>query len=71
MTETVLLGDVPERNALRLGGERWALRHGEDVLAWGELATACGVAPTRSLRRASGRTISWSWRCPTATPCSS
>ena len=41
----VLLGDVPERNAARLGPERWAVRHGEDVLSWGELAV-------RALRRA-------------------
>lgn len=41
----VLLGDVPERNAARLGAERWAVRHGEDVLTWGELAE-------RALRRA-------------------
>lgn len=34
----VLLGDVPERNAARLGPDRWAVRHGEDVLAWGVLA---------------------------------
>ncbi|MFA7601592.1 MAG: AMP-binding protein [Novosphingobium sp.] len=41
----VLLGDVPERNAARLGAERWAVRHGEEVLTWGELAE-------RALRRA-------------------
>jgi acyl-CoA synthetase (AMP-forming)/AMP-acid ligase II len=41
----LLLGDVPERNVARLGRERWAVRHGEDVLSWGELAD-------RSLRRA-------------------
>ena len=41
----ILLGDVPERNAARLGPERLAIRHGEDVLSWGELAD-------RSLRRA-------------------
>ncbi|HEX8056771.1 MAG TPA: AMP-binding protein [Novosphingobium sp.] len=41
----LLLGDVPERNVARLGAERWALRHGEDVLSWGELAE-------RALRRA-------------------
>ncbi|MCW1431873.1 AMP-binding protein [Novosphingobium sp. JCM 18896] len=41
----VLLGDVPERNAARLGADRWAVRHGEDVLSWGELAE-------RALRRA-------------------
>jgi bile acid-coenzyme A ligase len=35
-----LLGDIPERNAARLGAERWALRHGDDVLTWGELANA-------------------------------
>jgi bile acid-coenzyme A ligase len=41
----VLLGDVPERNAARLGPERWAVRHSEEVLSWGELAN-------RALRRA-------------------
>jgi bile acid-coenzyme A ligase len=41
----VLLGDVPERNAARLGPDRWAVRHGDDVLGWGELAD-------RVLRRA-------------------
>jgi bile acid-coenzyme A ligase len=41
----ILLGDVPERNAARLGPGRWALRHGPDVLSWGELAE-------RVLRRA-------------------
>lgn len=41
----VLLGDVPERNALRLGPDRWAVRHGEDVLDWGTLAE-------RAVRRA-------------------
>jgi bile acid-coenzyme A ligase len=38
MSEAVLLGDIPERNAARLGPERWAVRHGDDVLTWGELA---------------------------------
>lgn len=41
----VLLGDVPERNAARLGPDRWAVRHDEDVLSWAELAN-------RALRRA-------------------
>jgi len=41
----VLLGDVPARNAARLGADRWALRHGDAVLSWGELAE-------RALRRA-------------------
>jgi bile acid-coenzyme A ligase len=41
----LLLGDVPERNAVRLGAERWAVRHGDAVLSWGELAE-------RALRRA-------------------
>ncbi|RYE70254.1 MAG: acid--CoA ligase [Rhizobiaceae bacterium] len=41
----VLLGDVPARNAARLGTDRWALRHGDAVLSWGELAE-------RALRRA-------------------
>ena len=36
---------MPERNAARLGAERWAVRHGDDVLSWGELAE-------RALRRA-------------------
>ena len=34
----VLLGDIPERNAARLGPERWALLHDGDRLTWGELA---------------------------------
>jgi len=37
MTE-VLLGDVPERNRARRGDGQWAVRHGDDVLTWGELA---------------------------------
>jgi bile acid-coenzyme A ligase len=41
----VLLGDVPEANAARLGPHRWALRHDQDELTWGALAN-------RSLRRA-------------------
>jgi len=41
----LLLGDVPERNSARLGAARWAVRHGEEVLSWGELAE-------RALRRA-------------------
>lgn len=41
----VLLGDVPERNAERLGPERWAVRHSDDAIGWGELAD-------RALRRA-------------------
>jgi bile acid-coenzyme A ligase len=41
----LLLGDVPERNAGRLGPDRWAVRHDDDVLSWGELAN-------RVLRRA-------------------
>ena len=44
MTE-VLLGDVPQRGIERRGADQWAVRHGEDVLSWGELAD-------RSLRRA-------------------
>lgn len=35
---SVLLGDIPERNAGRYGPARWAVRHGEHVLSWGELA---------------------------------
>jgi len=38
MIDAVLLGDIPERNAARLGPERWAVRHDADVLTWGELA---------------------------------
>jgi len=38
MTDIVRLGDIPERNAARLGADRWAVRHDEDVLSWGELA---------------------------------
>lgn len=34
----ILLGDLPEANAARLGAGRWAIRHGEDVLSWGALA---------------------------------
>lgn len=40
-----LLGDIPERGVARRGAGHWAVRHGEDVLTWGELAE-------RSLRRA-------------------
>jgi bile acid-coenzyme A ligase len=36
----LLLGDVPERNAARLGDDQWAIRHGDDVIRWGELADA-------------------------------
>lgn len=38
MTDTVLLGDIPERNAARRGPHRWAMRHDGEVLSWGELA---------------------------------
>ncbi|MFA7601447.1 MAG: AMP-binding protein [Novosphingobium sp.] len=38
MADTILLGDIPERNAAWLGENRWAVRHDDDVLAWGELA---------------------------------
>ncbi len=34
----MLLGDLPEAQAARLGADRWAIRHGEDVLTWGALA---------------------------------
>jgi bile acid-coenzyme A ligase len=44
MTE-ILLGDIPGYNAARLGPERWAVRHDDDVLSWPELAD-------RTLRRA-------------------
>ncbi|MDE2406050.1 MAG: AMP-binding protein [Sphingomonadales bacterium] len=41
----VPLGTIPERNAARLGPDRWAVRHGDAVATWGELAD-------RSRRRA-------------------
>ena len=41
----LLLGDVPDHNAARLGADRWAVRHNDDVLTWGELSN-------RALRRA-------------------
>ncbi len=41
----IVLGDVPARNAARRGSKQWAVRHGDEVLSWGELAE-------RSLRRA-------------------
>ncbi|MCB2047365.1 MAG: AMP-binding protein [Novosphingobium sp.] len=34
----ILLGDLPESNAARLGEDRWAIRHGDDVVTWGGLA---------------------------------
>jgi bile acid-coenzyme A ligase len=40
-----LLGDVPAHQAARLGPDRWAVRHDDQVLTWGELAD-------RALRRA-------------------
>lgn len=33
----ILLGDVPSHQARRLGPDRWAVRHGEDVLSWSRL----------------------------------
>lgn len=33
----ILLGDVPSHQAQRLGPDRWAVRHGEDVLSWSQL----------------------------------
>lgn len=33
-----LLGDVPERNAVRLGADRPAIRYDGEALSWGELA---------------------------------
>lgn len=36
----IVLGDLPERNAARRGAGQWAVRHGDDVLTWGELADA-------------------------------
>lgn len=41
----ILLGDVPDRNAERLGPDRWALDYDGDRIDWGELAR-------RSRRRA-------------------
>lgn len=41
----VLLGDIPDRGVARCGADHWAVRHGAEVLSWGELAD-------RSLRRA-------------------
>ena len=41
----VLLGDIPARNAARLGAERWAVSHDGDTLSWDDLAN-------RALRRA-------------------
>jgi len=41
----LLLGDVPEYHAARLGPDRWAVRHDDEVLSWAELAD-------RALRRA-------------------
>jgi bile acid-coenzyme A ligase len=38
MIAEIELGDVPEANASRLGFSRWAVRHGEEALSWGELA---------------------------------
>jgi bile acid-coenzyme A ligase len=33
----ILLGDVPAHQAERLGPDRWALRHGDEVLSWAQL----------------------------------
>ncbi len=33
----VALGDVPSHQARRLGPDRWAVRHGEDMLSWSQL----------------------------------
>jgi bile acid-coenzyme A ligase len=33
----VLLGDVPAYQAGRLGPDRWAIRHGDEVLTWAQL----------------------------------
>jgi bile acid-coenzyme A ligase len=33
----ILLGDVPSYQARRLGADRWAIRHGDDVLTWSQL----------------------------------
>lgn len=33
----ILLGDVPAYQAQRLGPDRWAVRHGDDVLTWAQL----------------------------------
>jgi bile acid-coenzyme A ligase len=45
MSDAVPLGDVPQNNTARLGPHTWALRHGDEVSSWGELAD-------RALRRA-------------------
>jgi bile acid-coenzyme A ligase len=34
----VPLGEIAARNAARLGPDRWAVRHGEEVASWGDLA---------------------------------
>lgn len=39
------LGDIPRRGAAFHGADAWAIRHGDDVVTWGELAD-------RALRRA-------------------
>jgi bile acid-coenzyme A ligase len=38
MIAEIELGDVPQANASRLGARRWAVRHGNEALSWGELA---------------------------------
>lgn len=39
------LAEIPARGAVRHGPDAWAIRHGDDVISWGELAE-------RALRRA-------------------
>jgi len=38
---TVLLGDIPERNVGLRGPDQWAVRHGDDVATWRDLAERC------------------------------
>lgn len=49
----VVLGDLPERNAARRGPDHWAIRHGDDVVSWGELADAA----TRRARALQGQGV--------------
>ena len=41
----IMLAEIPARGAAKHGRDAWAIRHGDDVITWGELAD-------RSLRRA-------------------
>jgi len=49
----IVLGDLPERNATRRGADHWAVRHGDAVLSWGELADAA----TRRARALHGQGV--------------